>query len=52
MNPDGPLPRVGSRGTLPPVNADRSPECLEQLRAGGLLLIVDSASEPPEAVLA
>jgi len=34
------------------VSADRSPECLEQLRAGGLLLIVDSASEPPEAVLA
>ena len=32
--------------------SDRTPECLEQLRAGGLVLIVDSASEPPEAVVA
>jgi 3,4-dihydroxy 2-butanone 4-phosphate synthase/GTP cyclohydrolase II len=31
---------------------DRSPECLERLRAGGLVLILDSATEPPEAVLA
>src|SRR5439155_14071822 len=32
--------------------SDRTPECLEQLRAGGLVLVVDSASEPPEAVVA
>ena len=26
--------------------------CLEQIRGGGVVLVVDSAAEPPEAVLA
>ncbi len=30
---------------------ERSPDCLERLRAGGLVLVLDTATEPPEAAL-
>jgi 3,4-dihydroxy 2-butanone 4-phosphate synthase/GTP cyclohydrolase II len=34
------------------VGSDRGRECSERLRAGGLILLIDSATEPPQAVLA
>src|SRR5205809_5741 len=47
-----PLPRRRRRGRVAPMAPESIAGCLEQLRGGGSVLVVDSATEPPEAVLA
>src|SRR5207253_1993831 len=46
-----PLPRGRRRGRVAPMAPESIVGCVEQIRGGGVVLIVDAAAEPPEAVL-
>src|SRR6266516_4502005 len=47
-----PLPRRRRRGRVAAMAPESMAGCLEHIRDGGCVLVVDSAAEPPEAVLA